>query len=357
MNERSKAKKNKKKYKEEQNDELFKKWKYIDFALKTQAAAFSHGEFGYWRSRMKDYKVAEAITSTTKKFIFFMMDKLEELGFEWVYSHTDSIYIKCKKKDIDELLSSVDLIVKSYCKEHGYRKEAILEFEQFYQRAYIHSPARNVLIAKTKDIDEPDKWVDPPNKVTGMNFFRSETPEALRRIEIDLVKLKLKRKSVISLIRYLKQAISNLGDLDSRELGIIKPLNKPINEYGGETEDGRKIPIPYHIQAYLDANEEYGFELEEGEKFMVLPILTDETTGTRKIKRVRNYIAFPISKGLPKQYDIDYEYYLKSNLYGKVYKLFDIPEDILEECVRDYIPNIKKANGIVEKAMEEKDDS
>jgi hypothetical protein len=83
---------------------------------------------------------------------------------------------------------------------------------------------------------------------------------------------------------------------------------------------------------------------------MVLPILTNETTGIRKIKRVQNYMAFPISEGLPDQYDIDYELYLKSNLYGKINKLFDIPEDILEECVRDYIPNIDKANNIVKRA-------
>ena len=351
MDERSKIKTklNNKNTKEKEKKRLT----FIDFAIKTQAAAFSHGEFGYWRSRMKDYGVAEAITQTAHDLIFYAMDKSDHLGYPWVYQHTDSMYIKSPKKNKDLLVSTIDDIVKKYCKEKGYKIPAELEYKEPYiKKAYIHSPARNVMVPEKVEIDDHENW-----KVTGMNFMRSETPDALKDIEIELVKLKLKNKNPIELLRYLKKAVYRLRELDSRQLGIIKPLNKPIDEYGGATEDGRKIPIPYHVQAYIDANNEYGLELGVGEKFMVLPILTNETTGTRKIKRVRKYIAFTISEGLPEQYDIDYQFYLRSNLYGKIYKLFDIPESILEECVREYIPNIGIVDNIIEKAMEKKDDN
>ena len=350
INERGKVK-SKLKSKKKKDDE-YKKLKFIDFALKTQAAAFSHGEFGYWRSRMKDYGVAEAITQTAHDLIFYSMDKSDELGYPWVYSHTDSIYIRAPKRDKDIIVETIDKIVKEYCKDKGYRVPAELEYQEPYiKKAYIHSPARNVMIPDKVDIDDVDNWM-----VTGMNFMRSETPDALKKIEIDLVKLKLKNKNTVDLLKYFKVAVNNLGDLDSRQLGIVKPINKPVREYGGQTEDGRKIPIPYHIQALLDAGDEYGFEVEEGEKFMVLPVISKEVTGKRKLKRVRKYMAFPILEGLPKEYEIDFENYLKSNLYGKIYKLFDIPEDILEECVRDYIPNIDKAIEIIKIAKEEIDD-
>ena len=347
MDERSKIK-SKLKELDSKSDE-YKRLKFIDFALKTQAAAFSHGEFGYWRSRMKDYEVAEAITQTSHDLIFHAMGKSDELGYPWIYQHTDSIYIQAPKKNKDLLVSTIDNMVERYCKEKGYRVPAQLEYQEPYiKRAYIHSPARNVMVPEKVDIDDDKNW-----KVTGMNFMRSETPDALKKIEIDLVKLKLKRRSAVELIQYLKKAIASLGELTSIDLGIVKPFNKPLNEYGGQTEDGRNIPIPYHIQALIDAHDEYGFEIEEGEKFMLLPVMSEETTGKRKVTRVRKYMAFPISEGLPKQYTIDYENYLKSNLYGKIYQLFDIPSDILEECVRDYVPNIETANKIVKKAIEE----
>lgn len=353
MEERAKAKANKKKYDEEGNDELFKKWKYIDFALKTQAAAFSHGEFGYWRSRMRDYRVAEAITQTTKNFIFYMMDKLEEVGFPWVYSHTDSIYVKCKKKDIDKLLKAVELIVDSYCEDKGYRKNAILEFEDFYYRVYIHSPARNVLIGKRKDIDNSDEWTNPPNKVTGMNFMRSETPEALAEIEQELIKLALKKKSKSVLWKRLVELIRNLDKYDSTELGIIKPLNKPVSEYGRTLQDGSLGGVPYHIKALLKARDEYGYDVGVGEKFMIIPVITNKVSGSRVIRREKVEIAYSIKTGLLKDYDIDYENYVKANLIGKISQFFEIDEDLLMETIREYIPNIEKCKEIIELAEEE----
>jgi DNA polymerase elongation subunit (family B) len=348
MKERAKAKQKMKEY-EGVDELLYKKYKFIDFALKTQAAAFSHGEFGYWRSRMKDYEVAEAITQISHDLIFYVMEKMDKLGYSWVYQHTDSIYIKAEKKYKDIIIDAVNSIVNEYCNDMGYKLPAELDYQEPYiKKAYIHSPARNVMVPEKVKIDDDENWL-----VTGMNFMRAETPDALRKIEINLIKLKLKNKNVITLIRYLKEAIKELGKLDSIDLGIIKPLNKPFEEYGGVNGDNKKIPVPYHIKALSDANDEYGFELEVGEKFMLLPILTDEVTGVRKLKRIRKYMAFPINDGLPKQYDIDFEYYLKSNLYGKVQKLFDIPEDILEECVRDYIPNISISDKIIENKKEE----
>ena len=88
LNEREKIKKKLKSI--DKSSLEFRKYKSIDFALKTQAAAFSHGEFGYWRSRTKDYEVAEAITSTAKDFIFYIMEKCDELGYRWIYEHSVS---------------------------------------------------------------------------------------------------------------------------------------------------------------------------------------------------------------------------------------------------------------------------
>ena len=80
---------------------------------------------------------------------------------------------------------------------------------------------------------------------------------------------------------------------------------------------------------------EYGLKIEVGNKFMVLPIYTNETEGVRKIRRKRVDIAYSIEDGLPSKYKIDFEYYLDSNLWGKIHKLFELTPSELKEKVLD----------------------
>ncbi len=348
MNERSKAKKKMKQFKEDGNDKMYKKYKYIDFALKTQAAAFSHGEFGYWRSRMQNFKVAEAITQTAKELIFHTMGILEYLGFPWVYTHTDSAYVLCTEDKKLELIDLINSIVNDYCEEKGYKLPAELEYETRYPIGYIHSPARNVKVPQGIEIDDKDNW-----DVTGMNFMRSETPDELGKIEEDLVIMALKYTPVEEMLAHLKERISKLDTFPDHELGLIKPLNKDISKYGGVNDDGRKVPVPYHINAYLKAHNEYGLDLKVGEKFMIIPIITNLWSGVNVIKRKKVDIAFPLDDNLPDEYQIDYELYLDANLIGKIYSLFGMTKKELFDEIVDSIPNINIGKKIIDKAKKE----
>jgi DNA polymerase elongation subunit (family B) len=333
------------------NNSKTKQLEYIYFAIKTQTAAFSHGEFGYWQSRVKDYDVAGAITTTAKDFIFFIMNKCDEIGYTWIYQHTDSVFINAPLEKKDEIIQYLNKLGNDYCKEKGYAINFNLEFEKFYPLGYIHAPARNVLVPNIDKINDypldPDAW-----EVTGMNFMRAETPYELADIEIELIKRKMLKFPDNLLIDYLKQRIKNLNNVSDTDLGIIKPLNKPIGEYGGKRKDGGKCPIPYHIKALTKAQEEYDIEIKEGEKFMIIPIITNQIKGVRKLKREKVEIAFPISQGLPSQYKIDFEFYLIGNLIGKIYKLFDIPKTDLIKHIYDVIPNIEITNEILTTANE-----
>jgi len=137
------------------------------------------------------------------------------------------------------------------------------------------------------------------------------------------------------LIEELKKMICNLVSINSTLLGTIKPLQKPIHEYGKLKKDGKIGGIPYHISALKRAIDEYGFQVNVNEKFMVLPIITNETEGKRIIKRKRVFIAYSSEVGLPNNYKIDFETYLRSNLFGKIHELFDLKPKELEKEVLD----------------------
>jgi len=304
----------------EKNTPEYKKLYYTYFAVKTQVAAFSHGIFGWSSSRMKDKEIADAITSLPREIIELCKTKLDEIGHPWVYSHTDSLYFKAKKDQALDVIKEINKFIEEYCNERGYKHIPYLDFEGYFTKAYIHSPARNVLV------DEKGNW-----KTTGMSFMRSDTPKAISDIERDIIKMKLDECSNEEMLTHLKNSIYNLKKGDTREFGLLKPLNKDISKYQGTTKDGRKKTKPYHIKALEKAYEDYGFDVTVGEKYLILPVIVDEWEGVRKIKRVTQWVAYDIDEGLPEMYDVDWRAYLRSCMFGKVCKLFNLTPRKLEK--------------------------
>jgi len=323
----------------EKNSAIWKRYKKIDFALKTQAAAFSHGIFGWANSRMRDYEVADAITAIVRNLINIIKEACDVINQSWCYCHTDSIFVNTDKNSQEGMIGYLNDIIKDYSSDSRVLPE--LDVKGYYPYAYIHSPARNVLIPEEGSLDDIDSW-----DVTGMNFMRSEVPEELADIETELIKLKMKGATISTLKYRLKERIKKLKEIDSTRLGLIKPLTKPIEQYGRKLIDGSYGGFPYHIKALVRANKEYGFNVEVGDKFMILPILTDETVGVRKIRRKRVEIAFDIDEGLGNGYEIDYTYYLRSNLFGKVHQLFDLkPKELEKEIMNKEIIKILNKGG------------
>ena len=309
----------------EKDDKDYKKLKSIDFALKTQIAAFSHGIFGWVNSRMKDMEVADAITSVVREITNKIKLTCDLSGLKWIYCHTDSVYINDKKENVDKTTKYLNNTIKKYCKDYIVFPE--LEFKGYYKIGYIHSPARNVLVPEEVDIDDDENW-----ESTGCNFMRSEVSEPLAQIEIELIKLKLKHKDN-KLIDKLKEMIKELPNKKPSELALVKPLNKKVSEYGKKLLDGTIGNVPFHITAMKRSHDEYGLELVVKKKYGILPVVKEEYEGIRVKKRKIVHIAFDLDDGLRSEYKIDYLNYLKSNLFGKVNGLFSLSIRDLEKAV------------------------
>lgn len=322
MNERYKVKD--KLNKLDKDDSEYKRLKYIDFALKTQVAAYSHGIFGYLRSRMNVPEVAAAICATARTILDLIKYEVKQLGYIPCYRHTDSVFIAGidNKKDAKEVLEYLNNKIEEFVETQGWNFAPYLDYEGFFPKAYIHSPARKVLI------DEDGDW-----DTTGCNFIRAEVAKPLADIEKECIKMKLNKKDNIRIIKQIREMVKDLKDYKSSELGIEKPLNKPIEKYGRKLQDGTYGGYPYHIKAVQKAQEEYGFEIEVGDRYKIIPIFTGEIEGVRVLKWKREHIAFPVTGELPDMYEIDYEEYLSSNLWGKISDLVDLQPSELEQLV------------------------
>ncbi|MBE3093976.1 MAG: hypothetical protein IMZ52_03015 [Actinobacteria bacterium] len=325
MKERAVIKKKLKSLSKEDNE--YKKLKSIDFSIKTLIAAFSHGIFGWADSRMKDLETADAITAIVRGIIDKVKITCDLIGVKWCYVHTDSCYINAPKEDAERIVKHLNKAIAEHCKDYNIIPE--LEFKEYYSIGYIHSPARNVLVPEGISIDDDENWEE-----SGMDYARSEVSEPIAEMEIEMIKMKLKHQDN-KMVDRLKEMVKEIPNRPSSELALIKPLNKRVSEYGKKLLDGTIGNIPYHVKAMQLAHESYGLELVVKQKYGILPIITTQTIGKKKPKRKVVPIAFSIEDGLPKEYKIDMENYLRSNLFGKINMLFNLKVKELEDLVLD----------------------
>jgi len=311
----------------------YRKYKSIDFSLKTEIAALSHGMFGWGNSRIRDYEIADSITSVVRDLIDKIKSTCDLIGKKWINTHTDSCYIHARKGEKDKIIQYMNKMIENYCKDYKILPE--LEFKGFYPKGYIHSPARNVLVPEGVDIDDDENW-----EVSGMNFYRSEVSEPLAKIEIELIKMKLRKEPISKLVNKLRSMLMGLPEVESSKLAVIKPLTKPIEKYGRKLQDGSWGAVPYHVKALVKSQEEFGLKINEGEKFGILNIITDETEGIRKVKMKNVLVAFDLDSGLPSNYKINYLYYLQSNLWGKIAGIMEMtPKELEREVLTDEVKN------------------
>lgn len=296
--------------KQETDPEKRKRLDIMQRALKTQAAAFSHGIFGYQYSRLFYEEIAEAITSTVRAILNHAKSKLEEKGYKVIYAHTDSLYVIGSKNEIDKIVMLANKSVKEFVKKRGYLYTPQFEFKDFYPKGYIHSPARNVMVR------EDGEWV-----VTGMNLIRSDAPDFLQDLERKIIELYLEGYNKDDILKEVINILKTLKEKSPDYLGIPKPLKKSPEAYKVKSA---------HVKAVLNAIAEYGFEIHIGEKFLMLPV--------RKLKNgEKGYIAFRYGEW-PDSYEIDYMEYVRSVVLGKVAIMLDVnPKELkkkLEEELR-----------------------
>ncbi|RLF01213.1 MAG: hypothetical protein DRJ64_10955, partial [Thermoprotei archaeon] len=298
--------------KQETDPEKRKRLDIMQRALKTQAAAFSHGIFGYQYSRLFYEKIAEAITSTVRAILNHAKAELEKRGYKVIYAHTDSLYAVGSKDKIDEIVTLANKSVEEFVKQRGYLYTPQFEFKDFYPKGYIHSPARNVMVK------ENGEWV-----VTGMNLIRSDAPDFLQDLERKIIELYLEGYSKDGILREVINILKTLKEKSPDYLGIPKPLKKSPEAYKVKSA---------HVKAVLNAIAEYGFEIHIGEKFLMLPV-------TKLKSGEKGYIAFRYGEW-PEGYEIDYMEYVRSVVLGKVAIMLDVNPKELKKKLEEELKSI-----------------
>lgn len=257
------------------------------------------GYQGFFGARYYSREAAAATLAFVRKFTTDTMSKIENEGFEVIYSDTDSIAFLNNgktKKQIEEFLKKLNEDLPGIME---------LDLEDFYKRGIFvskrggDSKTNGGAKKKYALLDSDDKI-----KIRGFETVRRDWCPLSRKLQSDILEKILREGNEKSSVNLTKDIVEKLKkrQIDKNELLVKTKLKRNLNEY---TSMG-----PHVIAAKKIGKT--GIPVEVG-----MPI--EYYIGESNKKLIRDKVALPEEN---KPYDIDY--YLNKQIIPAIENIFEV---------------------------------
>lgn len=197
--------------------------------------------------RFYSLELANAITHFGQFLIKLTAKKIEEKGYEVIYSDTDSIFVNTKKDNMEnaekigiELQNYINDFYNKYVKENYRRKTFLeLEFEKAFNKFLMPRVRGSEKGAKKRYAGLIEKNGKEQIIIVGLEFVRRDWTEVSKKFQMGLLEHIFHDKPVAD---YTKKFVEDLkaGKMDS-SLIYKKAIRKGVSEYVKTT--------PPHIKA------------------------------------------------------------------------------------------------------------
>jgi DNA polymerase-2 len=192
--------------------------------------------------------VANAITTFGQHLIKLTAQKVEEMGYEVIYSDTDSIFVNLKidnykeaEKIGKEISEQINKFFEEYAKKNYERKNYLeLEFEKVYKR-FLMPRVRNLEIGSKKRYAGLVIEADGKEKidVVGLEFVRRDWTDIAKSFQMELLDKIFHKEEVAE---YIKKIVNEVREGKHDNLLIYrKAIRKEVEEYTKTT--------PPHVKA------------------------------------------------------------------------------------------------------------
>ena len=285
-----------KKYKSEykKNQDNLAKARSNAYKLLANAA---YGYQGFFGARYYCRPAAAATAALAKKAILETIEKIKKLGFEVIYSDTDSIaFLRGDKteKEIEEILEKINKHLQGIME---------LELEDFYKRGIWVNKRTTESGAKKKYalIDKNSKL-----KIRGFETVRRDWCDLARELQSKILELILKEGNEKRALELVKKTIKEIKErkIEKEKITIRTQLKKPLSEY--------KAITPHVIAA--QKMKEKNLPVHIG---MLVEYFIAETREKKAL--VREKVKLLDEKG---EYNI--EYYLENQVIPAVENIFQV---------------------------------
>jgi DNA polymerase I len=307
-----------KKYKEEMkkydtDSDMYNVYNKKQYAIKIILNA-TYGVMAFDKFRLYNKKVAEAVTYTGRKIISFIIEKVRSKGYEVLYSDTDSVFVKSKKENIEEVIEEGLQLQKiindgfneitSQCNSEN---KFFINFEKIFKSIFFsNAKKRYAGIMIWKDGRKTDKLV-----TTGFETIRTDTSKLGKEIQNNVFKMVLNGSSEKEVVDYIKMEVKKIknGEYSIEQIAIPKGISKKTDDYDTNVA---------HIRAVKYSNQYLGTNFMTGDKPKVL-----------WIKDVRgNYpktdiVCIEEGMELPKEFIVDRDAMAEKIVHMKIRSIFE----------------------------------
>lgn len=220
------------------------------YALKIIMNSF-YGCLASQNSRYFDFDLASSITNFAQFIIKLTAKEIEKLGYEVIYSDTDSVFVSTglnKAKSLvlgKEIEEKINHFYKKYVKDN-YNRESLLELQ--FEKLYLSIMFPNI---RMKDEDNEGKAAKKRYaglkikdgkeelEVVGLEAIRGDWTEAAKEFQKELLMKVFHQEEIDKFIKaYIKKILD--GKIDS-QLVYKKSIRKNLSEYTKTT--------PPHVKA------------------------------------------------------------------------------------------------------------
>ncbi|MFT4326384.1 MAG: DNA polymerase domain-containing protein [Candidatus Woesearchaeota archaeon] len=253
-----------------------------------------YGYLGFYMARWYCFECAQAVTAFGRSYIHKTIDHFQNLGYEVLYSDTDSVFLQLKDKTLEDAQTDVATFNE---KLPGLMN---LEFEKEYKTG-IFVEARNEKGAKKRYA-----LIDTSNnlKVAGLAMVRGDWSPIAKKMQKETLQILLETKDTKKAIAYVKQELDALEKNNIEDFIIKTRLTKPTKDYGNK---GPHVIVAEQLES--DGN-----VISPGTLILFVITKSDE-------KKISLRAKHPKSTSVKA---LDFEYYINNQIYPVLENIFEV---------------------------------
>lgn len=213
--------------KEASTDEEYMKWDSAQMATKRVVNAF-YGILAKDNYGWGDMEMAKSITASARRAMRETAFKAQELGYEVIYGHTDSIFVKVAGIEDAKLLR---IKLNNFISKEIFREPVELEFEKYASKFFLSAKKNRYcgwLSWKDGEHLEEEKFF-----VMGFEMKKSNETQFAKRYQRKLLEMVSSFEEKDKIIKYCNDSYKQLytGNVSLRDISKRSRLRRRIEDY------------------------------------------------------------------------------------------------------------------------------
>lgn len=321
--------------KEAKTDEEYIKWDSAQMATKRAVNAF-YGILAKEGFGWADMEMVQSITASARHAMRETAFKAQELGYEVIYGHTDSVFVKVR--DVEDA-KQLRVLLNDYISREIFREPVELEFEKFASKFFLSKKKNRYcgyLSWKDGEFLDEDKFF-----VMGFEMKKSNETKVAKKFQENLLKMVSSFEEKGKIIDYCNKEYATVvkGEVSLKEISKRSRLRRNIEDY--DMIAGGSAGIIYHNQQGLG-------KIKKGDAYYYFKVnnadLEEKCYIVNGVSKSCEYISFLRFKDIEGMFTPDWEFIANGEIIKKAMLIFEsmewpiklIKKDINQKTLEDW---------------------